>query len=118
MDMNVQARREITLEVARLFHLSDYIKAQKSGSSKASERAKKPWTELHKDDLEFYVKKVQPVMDAILTAGFVILRQSEVSQAYLPLRKQQIARPVIRLPTGSRGGSYADEAQQERERRR
>lgn len=115
MDMDVQARREIVLEVARLFHLKDYIKGQKG--RKVSERAKILWAELEQEDIEFYCKKVEPVIVAVLKAGFVILKQSEVSQAYLPLREQQIVRPVIRLPTSGKGGGYAKRAQEERERR-
>ena len=116
MEMGTQARREIVLEVARLFHLKDYIKSQRG--KRVAARAKIPWAELGQDDLGFYVKKVQPVLDTILAAGFVILKQSEVSQAYRPLREQQIVRPVIRLPTSKDKRVYPDRAQQQRERRR
>ena len=115
MEMEAQARRDIVLEVARLFHLKDYIKSQRG--LRTSERAKIPWTELGEEDLKFYVKRVRPVIEMILAAGFVILQQSEVSQAYLPLHKQQIVRPVIRLSTARKVGTYAERAQQERERR-
>ena len=111
----MKARREIVLGVARLFHLKEYIKSQKG--SRTSKRAKVAWTDLEREDIDFYCKKVQPVIEAVLAAGYVILQQSEVSQAYRPLREQQIVRPVIRLPGAKKSGGYADRAQLERERR-
>lgn len=117
MEMDVKARREVVLGVARLFHLKEYIRSQRGGSGRTSKRAKIAWTDLEQKDIDFYCKKVQPVIEAVLAAGYVILLQSEVSQAYRPLREQQIVRPVIRLPGAKKSGGYVERAQQERERR-
>lgn len=68
-----------------------------------TKRGKTKWEDLSDSDKYYYADLVQPVLDAIETAGYVLVPRAELAQAHQPLKRMRVARPKIRL--GPEGGS-------------
>jgi len=103
---------EALLIIAKALHSVAYARTQQKGGGRHSTRAKTPWDELEESDVQYYLNKVRPVIEAVQLAGYVILPQGEVGAAWLPRKEVQVARPVIRL------GAVSSADQSEWRRRR
>lgn len=55
------------------------------------------WDSQNAPLVHYYVKKAEPILNALMAAGYVPLPASQVAQAYRPLVEMNPVHPVIRL---------------------
>jgi hypothetical protein len=82
---------DVILEVAQALHAQDF------GGHHRKKWANTEWKDMPDEGVYEYVDRAEPVLRAAIKAGFVIIPQSEVNQAWIPRKPQSLIRPRIKL---------------------